>query len=79
MERMDVLTGRTDEKTNKTYWSRIGVAFPARSGDGWDVQLDALPVYGKMILRTPKPREGRPVADSGRATGADLDDEVPWK
>lgn len=82
-ERMDVLTGRTDEKSGKTYWTRIGVAFEAKSGEGWDVMLDALPVSGKMILRVPKPREDKPVADKGRATnpargGGDFNDEVPF-
>lgn len=77
-QRMDVLTGRTDEKAGKTYWTRIGVAFEERNGDGWNVQLDALPVSGKMILRPPKAREDKPVADKGRATNPDLDDSVPF-
>lgn len=84
--RMDVLTGR--EKDGKTYWTRIGVAFPARDGGGWNLMLDALPVSGQCILREPKPRENRP-ADPNEPprdgqgnpdipTGGDLDDEIPF-
>lgn len=77
MERMNVLTGR--ESNGKTYWTRIGVAFPAKNGEGWDIMLDALPVSGKMIIRPPK--EDRPVAYQGRATnpamgGGAYDDSV---
>jgi hypothetical protein len=77
-ERLDVLTGRKDEKSGKTYWTRIGVAFASNDGAGWNVQLDALPVSGQMILRPPKPREDKPIADRGRATAPDLDDSVPF-
>lgn len=62
-DRMDVLTSREyeDKKSGekKTSWTKIGMAFKARDGEGWNIQLDALPVSGKMILREPKPYEGR--------------------
>ncbi len=57
-ERMDVITGRDDEKSGKTYWTRIGVAFPSKNG-GWSVMLDALPVSGRMMLVEPKPKDGQ--------------------
>lgn len=81
--RMDVLTGR--EKDGKTYWTRIGVAFPAREGDGWNLMLDALPVSGQCILREPKPRENRNTDSQAAGGGTDpggpapvLDDEIPF-
>lgn len=33
-------------------WMRIGVAFMHRDGYGFDVKLDALPVNGRVVLRT---------------------------
>lgn len=59
MERMDVLVVREDEKKGKTYWTKIGAAFPSK--DGWEagftLALDALPLTGRLVCRPPKPRE----------------------
>ena len=76
MERYDCLTVR--EKDGKSYFTRVGVAFPAKNGDGWNVYLDALPVNGQLLLRPPKAREDRPVADQGRATNEGLNDQIPF-
>ncbi len=40
-------TGESDSS-----WSRIGVAFPHRDGMGFDVVLDAVPVDGRVVLRS---------------------------
>lgn len=58
-ERLDVLTASEYERNGekKTTWTRIGVAFPTRNGDGWDVRLEALPVSGKLFLRAPRQRD----------------------
>lgn len=37
----------------KTRWIKCGVAFPLRSGDGFSIVLDALPVNGKLVLMPP--------------------------
>ena len=56
-DRMDVLT--PEESNGKTYWYRIGVAFPAKEGEGWTIKLAATPVNGKLVLRPPfEKREG---------------------
>ncbi len=69
MERLDALTVR--ESGDKSYWTRIGVAFPAKQGGGWTVLLDAMPapVDGqyKIILREPLPRDDDRRAPPGRA------------
>lgn len=33
-------------------WSKIGVAFLHQDGHGFDVVLDAVPVDGRVVLRT---------------------------
>lgn len=38
-------------------WTKIGVAFPHRSGKGFSVKLDALPPNGELILLEPKPKQ----------------------
>jgi hypothetical protein len=52
------------ESNGKSYWTKIGVAFPAKQGGGWSVLLDAMPapVEGqfKILLREPlPPRDGQ--------------------
>ena len=42
---MDVCTPRED-KDGKTHWTRCGVAWPSKTGPGWNIVLDALPVNG---------------------------------
>ncbi len=38
------------------YFNRVGVAFPHKDGQGHTVVLDATPVDGKIVLRTPADR-----------------------
>ena len=37
-------------------WTRIGVAWLHRDGEGFDIALEALPVNGRIALRVNKPR-----------------------
>ena len=59
-ERLDALTVR--ESNGKSYWTKIGAAFPNRNGPGYIVRLDAMPasVDGQFAihLRAPMPRDG---------------------
>ena len=59
-ERLDVLVVREDPKTGKSWWTKIGAAFPSKEGDGYSIVLDALPIGNKLILRPPreKPNPG---------------------
>lgn len=76
MERLDAMTVR--ESNGKSYWTKIGVAFPAKQGEGWTVLLDAVPAptegQFKILLREPLP----PREQQGQRQTADLDDEVPF-
>ena len=56
MSRLDALVAR-EVKDGKTYWTRIGVAFPTKNG-GYSVVLDALPLDGKIVLQAPRERTG---------------------
>lgn len=42
------------ERKGKKYWTEIGVAFEHKDGHGFNIELVALPVNGKIVLR-PKP------------------------
>lgn len=59
-DRYDALCAR--ESNGKTYFTKIGAAFPNRDGKGFSVVLDAMPapVDGqfKIMLREPLPKDG---------------------
>ncbi|GJL98745.1 MAG: hypothetical protein DHS20C07_04250 [Methyloligella sp.] len=40
----------------KSYFNRIGSAFPHKDGEGYNVVLNSTPVDGRVTLRTPKER-----------------------
>jgi len=35
----------------KGFWTRIGAAWPHEDGNGFNIQLDCVPVDGKIVLR----------------------------
>jgi hypothetical protein len=43
-----------EEKAN---WIRVGVAFENKDAKGFNLQLTALPVNGKLVMRLHEPRQ----------------------
>jgi hypothetical protein len=37
-------------------WTRIGAAFAHRDGEGFDLDLEAFPINGRIVIRKPKPK-----------------------
>ena len=64
-KRWDVLTARDDEKSGKTFWTRLGAAFLNKDGESISVLLDGLPVNGKLQLRVPREKNREPSDDTG--------------
>jgi len=66
-ERLDALTVR--ESNGKSFWTKIGVAWPNKNGPGYIVRLDAMPAPTEgqfnIHLRVPLPKDGK------RANAAD--------
>tara|TARA_R110000744_G_scaffold24508_1_gene61372 strand:- start:311 stop:535 length:225 start_codon:yes stop_codon:yes gene_type:complete len=57
-ERLDALVVK--EKDGKAFFTKIGAAFPNKSGDGFTLVLDALPTTNsegetRILLRKPLP------------------------
>jgi hypothetical protein len=77
-ERLDALTVR--ESNGKSYFTKIGVAFPSRNGNGYSVLLDAMPAptdgQFKILLMEPKERDQGAPRQQQRQPAYD-DDEVP--
>ena len=42
----------------QTFWTRIGSAWPQASGEGFNIELNALPVNGRIILMLPEVEQG---------------------
>jgi hypothetical protein len=40
-----------DREDGKAFWTRIGSAWPHGDGKGFTVQIDALPLNGRISLR----------------------------
>ncbi len=60
-ERLDALCVR--ESNGKSFFTKIGAAFPNKDGKGWSVLLDAMPASNdgqfKIMLREPLPKDGQ--------------------
>jgi hypothetical protein len=48
---------RDGKAGDKSFWTRIGVAWTSRDEKGFVIQLNAVPLDGKIILRLPDPKE----------------------
>jgi hypothetical protein len=59
-DRYDLLTAR--EKDGRSYFTKIGVMFPNRNGDGFTCFFEALPIPGpdgcKVIVKKADPKQG---------------------
>jgi hypothetical protein len=61
------------ESKGKSYFTRIGVVWPHKNGNGFNIDLHALPIDGKLVLMPPK--EKAEAADAGTP---DPDDEIQY-
>ena len=84
MERYDLLTTR--KVGDKTYWTKIGVMFPNKDGNGFRLSFEALPIptiYNDKLEVTvmafpPKGDAGSSAKRTPPATPGALDDDVPF-
>jgi hypothetical protein len=51
-----VVENYTADGEDRASWIRVGVAFPHEDGKGFQVQLKAVPVDGKLVLRLHEPK-----------------------
>ena len=43
-----------DGDGKEAFWSKIGAAWPHEDGKGYNIQLTAIPVNGRIALRSPR-------------------------
>jgi len=46
-----------DREGQKAFFTRIGAAWPNADGKGFNIQLDAVPLDGRITLRIPEEKE----------------------
>jgi hypothetical protein len=51
-------------RNRQAIWTRIGAAWPHEKGKGFTIELEALPVDGRLVLTEPKQDEPSPPADT---------------
>lgn len=85
MERLDALTVR--ESNGKSYFTKVGAAFPNKDGKGYTILLDAMPAptegQFKIMLREPLPKDGQRqqtggYQQQGTQQDDDLSDSIPF-
>lgn len=82
-ERLDALIGRKSKDGQKTFWTKIGVAWPNKQGGGYTVVLDAMPApeegQFRISLFVPREDDARSKGGGKRADPNEpLDDTVPF-
>jgi len=79
-ERLDALTVR--EHNGKSYWTKIGVAWPNKNGAGYIVRLDAMPASNEgqfaIHLREPLPKDGERKQQGGGGYADDFAGDAPF-
>jgi hypothetical protein len=50
-------TVKNRRKGQSAIWTRIGAAWPHSEGEGLSIELEALPLDGRVVLIPPKPDE----------------------
>jgi hypothetical protein len=79
--RYDLISPRA-RKDGKTFWVRVGAAFPRDKG-GFSLQFDALPLpdaEGKVtvLMTEPKERDDAPAPQRGGGPMGDIEDSIPF-
>jgi hypothetical protein len=45
-----------ENQEGKSYFNRVGAVFPHKDGQGFNVDLESVPLSGKIVLRSPLDR-----------------------
>lgn len=47
-----------DSDADKSLWIRIGAAWVHADGQGFNIQIETVPLDGRIVLRLPSPKSG---------------------
>jgi hypothetical protein len=57
MYELSAITERDQNGEKKSFFTRCGVAFPTKNGEGFILQFDALPVSGKVLMQPKREKQ----------------------
>ena len=62
----DHLAWHVTERSDKSYWNKVGAAWSHKDNKGFTLQLESLPVGGRIVLRQPLEYKSETPNDTGR-------------
>jgi len=80
-DRYDLKVARTD-KNGKTWWTKIGVMFPMKERDGFNITLEVLPIQqlddkGELECRITAWEPFKEDKDKGNGASREAEPELP--
>lgn len=83
MSRYDLVSPRRAKNSDKTYFTKVGVAFTNNSGDGFTLSFEALPLpdaegQTRVLMMPAKPKEDREHPRQGNRPAARDEDSIPF-
>ena len=49
----DFLAWHVTNRGAKSFWNKVGAAWKHKDGHGYTIQLEVVPINGRIVLRTP--------------------------
>ena len=49
----DFLAWHVTQKGEKSYWNKVGAAWAHKDANGYTIQLEVVPINGRIVLRQP--------------------------
>ena len=62
----DYLAWHVTNRNDKSFWNKVGAAWMHKDAKGYTLQLESLPVGGRIVLREPLEDTASPANDAGR-------------
>lgn len=59
----DFLAWHVTQKGEKSYWTKLGAAWKHKDGNGFSIQLEAVPIDCRIVLRQPLEDQAEPTAE----------------
>ena len=61
----DLIAWHVQQKGTKAFWNKVGAAWQHKDGKGMTLQLETLPINGRIVLR--QPSEQKPEGEGARS------------
>lgn len=55
------------EKGDKSFWHKVGASWPHKDKKGMTLQLEVIPIGGRIVLRHPIANADNPAGNAGRS------------